>query len=109
MSLKGVRVIEGDAAHPAHFAAVIRYSLAPDHAAHGWASVPEVEIDVTTVTVGYYPDCPRLEADISFGTLDTECPCGENAICHTDPRLTGRQALDLITKLTGITFRGEVI
>ena|ERR1700722_17064218 len=108
MAKRPVRVIEGDAAMPAHFAALIRHQLSPEHAAHGWDATPEVVITATEEPRGYSGSVPRFDADISFGTFATDCPCGEQAIRHTDPRLSGQAVLDLVAKITGIQFCGAI-
>ena len=45
------------------------------------------------------PDCPVC-------SQPPYCPCGEEAIRHTDPRLSGQAVLDLVAKITGIQFCG---
>jgi hypothetical protein len=90
------------------FTAALLASLSPEHAAHGWAPKVEIDIFAEDENAGYEGTAAVMCAFIHFGTYDTGCPCGMDAISHTGPRTYGRKALDLIASLTGITFSGEL-
>lgn len=93
-------------------AEAVARELSPEHFGHGWRPVIEAEVEAVNISAGtYMGSYAGLEVDLAFSWHTREenrCPlCGEIAVQYADPRMSEPGARELLTRVTGIEFRGR--